>query len=241
MDNEDMTENIEDVKIDKIYMFKNKEVDPNLSLFQLFYLGIEKNYEFKQNNIHTILNCKNEIKCYNEKKDMGDVKIIEEIDDVFNISSINSTENKAIEILDILKIMNKAMKENNDFEMNMTNSKISSKIKKQISNTFLLYSELLPTWCMEMIKNYDFLFSFEDKKYILNVLNFGVGRSLIKIQENSNIQNFLKKKIKMNISKFEVDREKIFENGYKILNNFQHFSKNIFEFIFKGKLINKIR
>ena len=67
----------------------------------------------------------------------------------------------------------------------LTNSKLSSKLMKQMKDPLLVCSKIMPEWCSVLPRVAKFLFSFDLRKTYFRYHAFGLGRTLLAMLEDA--------------------------------------------------------
>ena len=125
--------------------------------------------------------------------DAKSMRIEDQVADIATRSSDAEVLQKVLALLKILYLVNHQISEivpvsENTLIMQklssdiFVSSKLSSKIKRQLDEPLVVVSKVIPKWCHELVKDYEFLVPFDTRLIYLQSTAFGYARRLSRWQ-----------------------------------------------------------
>lgn len=121
------------------------------------------------------------------------------------------------------------------------NPKLSAKLSRQLEEPLIVASGILPTWSLQLTKNYFFLFPLETRLFFLQCTSFGYGR-LVQLWKNkvgstkeSNTDDPLQHLGRITRHKLRVSRDTLFLSGLKILDKYGS-TPSVLEIEYQGEV-----
>jgi E3 ubiquitin-protein ligase TRIP12 len=118
------------------------------------------------------------------------------------------------------------------------NTKISSKLVRQLQDPYILFTNCLPEWVMHLVSEYSFLFSYDTRKFYFQ-LHFGIARAIKKIQERQTRNDMNNRRnngfVRIEKQKIKLARgTKFLESAFKVMENYGT-TKAILEFEYENE------
>ncbi|CDO95969.1 unnamed protein product [Kluyveromyces dobzhanskii CBS 2104] len=121
------------------------------------------------------------------------------------------------------------------------NPKISAKLSRQLEEPLIVACGVLPSWVLDITRNYGFLFPFETRMHFLQNTSYGYGRliqywrdKLTNQHNNSSTEYSLHQLGRLTRHKLRVSRDSLFLSGIKILEKYGS-STNVLEIEYKDE------
>lgn len=106
------------------------------------------------------------------------------------------------------------------------NAKLSAKLSRQLEEPLVIASGILPSWSLQLTKDYNFIFPLETRLFFLQCTSFGYGR-LVQMWRNrveslkeSNADDTLQHLGRITRHKLRISRDTVFLSGLKILDKY---------------------
>ena len=120
------------------------------------------------------------------------------------------------------------------------NPKISAKLSRQLEEPLIVACGVLPSWVLDITRNYAFLFPFETRMNFLQNTSYGYGRLIqywrekLTDSKNTSADNPLLQLGRLTRHKLRVSRDSLFLSGMKILEKYGS-SPNVLEIEYKSE------
>ncbi|CCE62555.1 hypothetical protein TPHA_0C04050 [Tetrapisispora phaffii CBS 4417] len=126
------------------------------------------------------------------------------------------------DLLEFLKILKDSKLPNELF----INSKISGKLSRQLDEPLIVASGVLPSWVLQLTKNYHFLFPFDIRMFYLQCSSFGYGRLIERWlfrsgrMKDQSSDNPLQQLGTLTKNKVKLSRDNLFASGLKTIDKY---------------------